>query len=304
MVPLPHQEGGGFVWLGPPEPIPCKSNPCSSEPMSQVTYQNIHEALQQLKLHGQMVCIHSSLKSFGKLQGGPDTLLQAFLDEENSILVPSFSYDFEVPPPADMRPRQNGYDYSKAPEPSTSPSKIYSPKCTEISGDMGAIPKALIAHQGQVRGNHPLNSFAALGPRAQELIEGQSFLDVYAPCGYLYEHGGALVLMGVGLTRATAIHYAEQRAGKHLFIRWARDHEGAIRPVKVGSCSEGFDRLDPVVAPFEQRLSVRSSEWRIYDFRTFVDAIAAAIRENPQITHCDNEHCLRCRDMVLGGVIQ
>ena len=279
-------------------------NPCSSDVMNQVTVQNIHEALQQLGLHDQNVCIHSSLKSFGNLQGGPDTLLQAFLDEGNSVLVPSFSYDFEVPPPPGMRPRQNGYDYSRAAEFSASPSKIYSPACTEISPDMGAIPRTLLTHQEHVRGNHPLNSFAAIGPHAQELIEEQNFLDVYTPFEYMYEHGGAIVLMGVGLTRATAIHYAEQRAGKHLFIRWAADIQGEIQQVTVGSCSEGFDRLDPVVAPFESRISVGPSEWRIYDFRTFVDTIADAIYHDPQITHCDDANCIRCRDMALGGVIQ
>ena len=272
--------------------------------MSQLTYQQIRQAIQELELSAQTICIHSSLKSFGKLQDGPETLLQAFLDEGNSILVPSFSYDFEMSPPPDMRPQQNGYDYSRAAESPTGPSKIYSPACTEISPDMGAIPRTLLAHQGHKRGNHPVNSFAAIGPQAQELIEGQNFLDVYAPFEYMYEHGGAIVLMGVTLIRATAIHYAEQRAGKNLFIRWAADPQGQIQPVKVGSCSEGFDRLLPVVEAFERRLSVGPSGWRIYDFRTFVDAIALAVHEDPQMTHCDDENCERCRDMALGGCLE
>lgn len=43
---------------------------------------------------------------------------------------------------------------------------------------------------------------------------------------------GTILLVGVGLNRMTALHLAEQRSGRRLVRRWARDEEGEIRMVE------------------------------------------------------------------------
>ena len=53
--------------------------------------------------------------------------------------------------------------------------------------------------------------------------------------------------------------------------------------------------------PALERTVVGESLWRIYPFREFVDAAAAAIRRDPSITHCGDPHCARCNDAVKGG---
>jgi aminoglycoside 3-N-acetyltransferase len=93
---------------------------------------------------------------------------------------------------------------------------------------MGAIPAAVVTREGRARGVHPLNSFSALGPRADELIRDQTAIDVYAPFEHLREMGGSVVMMGVGLDSMTLLHYAEQLAGRALFIRWAVGPAGEV----------------------------------------------------------------------------
>jgi aminoglycoside 3-N-acetyltransferase len=104
-----------------------------------------------------------------------------------------------------------------------------------------------------------------------------------------------------GSSSGTEVHYAEQRAGRELFRRWSRDRNGAIIESQVESCSEGFERLSDALRPLERSIDVGASHWRAYPAAEFVDLAARTIRENPAITHCDNENCSRCNDAVLGG---
>lgn len=122
---------------------------------------------------------------------------------------------------------------------------------SDVSVQMGAIPAWVANHPARRRGDHPLNSFAALGPLADVLIGEQSPTNVYAPLDMVAHLKGAVALLGVDLTSMTLLHLAEQRAGRELFVRWARLDTGADIPTRVGSCSRGFERLAKTLTPAE-----------------------------------------------------
>ena len=48
------------------------------------------EAVRHLELSGPPVCVHCSLRSFGRVNGGADAVINAFTDEGATLLVPSF----------------------------------------------------------------------------------------------------------------------------------------------------------------------------------------------------------------------
>ena len=77
-----------------------------------MTTSQIHivRAIRQLALEHRPVCIHSSLRSFGGIDGGPRTIIDAFLTEGATIIVPTFSWQFSAIPPNDQRPQRNGAD--------------------------------------------------------------------------------------------------------------------------------------------------------------------------------------------------
>ncbi|HXF62669.1 MAG TPA: AAC(3) family N-acetyltransferase [Caldilineaceae bacterium] len=267
-----------------------------------VTQADIQSALRQLGLAGQAVCVHASLRSFGRVSGGAQAVVQAFLAEGCTLMAPSFSYDFAIAPPPDLRVPRNGLHYDRPyPGNTAGAHRRYTPASQEIDAGMGAIAAAVVQHPERLRGRHPLNSFSAVGPLAARLIAGQAPLAVYAPLRALVEVEGFVLLMGVRLDSMTLLHLAEQEAGRVPFRRWANDSAGRPQMVEAGGCSDGFERLAPVLRPWQRQIAVGASRWQVYPAGPALEAAAAAIRADPQITHCGNPDCERCNDALLGG---
>jgi aminoglycoside 3-N-acetyltransferase len=172
----------------------------------------------------------------------------------------------------------------------------------EIDEDMGAIPAAVLAMPGRIRGDHPLCSFTAAGPLADELVSGQKPLDVFAPLSALAEADGSVILMGVGLGSMTLIHLAERMAGRNLFRRWANGSDGQPMMVEVGGCG-GFDNFKPIFSRLMKETKVGQSTWLVFPAKGALEAATRAIQEDPRVTHCDNPRCGRCNDAVMGGPI-
>lgn len=265
-----------------------------------VTVQDIRHALRALGLSGRPVCLHSSLRSFGHVDGGAAAVVRAFLEEGCTLLVPTFSSAFALAPPPHLRFERNGWDYGGG-GPGPASDRIYTPGVSDVDRDMGAIPAAVLARPDRVRGRHPLDSFAAAGPRAAELLAGQDFLDVYAPLAALARAGGFVVLAGVGLERMTLLHQAEKEAGRNLFRRWAKGADGVTTVVEVGGCSEGFGKLEPCLRPVTRTAVVGQSAWKVFAAGEVLGRAAEAIRADPRATHCGAAECERCDDAAAGG---
>ncbi|WP_326950883.1 AAC(3) family N-acetyltransferase [Amycolatopsis sp. NBC_01307] len=266
--------------------------------------EHLGKAIDELAPRNRPIMLHASLRSFGApIEGGVDTLLDAFLAGNRTVLVPTFTEpQFGVAPPAGLRPLRNGIDYSALPAvPTTLEGTPYTTDCGLINPGLGVLPAAVISRTGAVRGTHPLNSFAALGPLAGELISAQSPSDVYGPLRELAAHEGVIILAGVGINRMTAIHLAEHQAGRRLFLRWARNLHHQVSMVEVGSCSEGFPRLGPTLRPHVRTAVVGGSRWQAFPARQTIAAAAAAIRADQSITRCADGDCLLCRDSIAGG---
>ena len=269
-----------------------------------ITARQLADAVEHLVPPGRPVMVHSSMRSFARpVEGGAATVLDALLRAGRTVLVPSFSWSHcAVRAPAGMRPDRNGVAYQDGPDSSDGPAGVpYTTDRGLIDADMGALPATLVARDGAHRGDHPVCSFAAAGPEAAALAGAQNPADVYGPLRALAERGGTVLLLGVGLNRMTALHLAEQRAGRRLFLRWARAADGRTVMVEAGGCSEGFPRLAPVLRPYGRTVSVGASRWTAYPAEEALAAAAAAIAADPEATRCADPGCLHCRDAVAGG---
>ncbi len=149
---------------------------------------------------GDVVIVHSSLKSLGVVDGGADTVIDALLDvigEEGTLCVPTIIHTSGIPrEPFDM---------------DTSPSEV------------GLITETLRTRPGAVRSNHPTHSVAAIGKRACELVAGhESAQGPWTPWGpaafgkgspwdKLREWDCVCVLLGVDFSVCTFFHYAQIR---------------------------------------------------------------------------------------------
>jgi aminoglycoside 3-N-acetyltransferase len=264
-------------------------------------------AADELVPPGRPLMVHASLRSFAApIAGGAGTLLDVLLARGRTVMVPAFTEpQFGLTAPAALRPARNGIDYTTLPVvPPLPAGASYAVDCGLINPGLGVLPAALIGRPGAVRGQHPLNSFAALGPLADELIAAQSPADVYGPIRELADRSGLILLIGVGLNRMTALHLAEQQSGRHLFLRWARGADGQVSMFEIGSCSEGFPRLEPALHPYARTSVVGGSWWRAYPATQTLAAATTAIIEDQRITHCPRNDCLLCRDSIAGGPIE
>ena len=268
-----------------------------------VTAQDIATAVGQLGLSGLPVCVHSSLRSFGWVDGGAPAVVAGLLDKGCTVLVPTFSRAFAVSPPAEYRRPRNAYDYDSCRPSFPGQGRIFTPGSGELDEGMGAIPARVLAMPEHLRGYHPLSSFSTVGPLAAPLVAGQAPLRVHAPLEAVADLGGFAVLMGVGLKVMTLLHLAEQRAGRNPFRRWANGAGGKPIEVEIGGCSDGFANLLPVLRPLETECLVGNSRWLTFPAAATLEAAAVAIRANPTITHCGRPGCAECRDAVQGGPV-
>jgi aminoglycoside N3'-acetyltransferase len=160
------------------------------------TKEDIKKGLVRLGLRkGDTVGVHSSLSSFGHVEGGADAVIDALIEivgEEGNIVMSTHSANLSE----DKRTQEEkamGVSWLCKILP-------YDPDTTPVR--TGIIPETFRKRKGVFRGSDPSNSVAALGPKAKELSEGWH---------RLLELDGYILLMGVGLDRCTAMHLAEKR---------------------------------------------------------------------------------------------
>lgn len=266
---------------------------------------DLENAIDKLGIATAKVCVHSSIKSFGdELEGGIKGIVDAFLNKDCTVMVPTFSYDYIQNPIEEYMPERNGIDYDTAFDTLCDKNMIFHPNSKNITIDhMGVLSKCILDEPISKRGNHPINSFAAIGKYAESLTSTQTPQNVYAPFQQLLNDNGYILLMGVGLDRATIIHYAEQLAGRRLFIRWANNQDGKVIPIPGGGCSSGFNNFQPILKGRQKEVLVGKSLWQCYKAKDIVDLCRKAIIETPQITHCNDSECKQCNDAILGGPI-
>lgn len=157
---------------------------------------DINTGLKQLGLKkGDSVGVHSSLSSFGNVEGGADTVIDALLEtigEQGNVVMPTHSANLsEDKRTSEMIAMGVSWLFRILP---------YNPDKTSVT--TGIIPETFRKRKGVVRGLHPSLSIAASGPKAKVLSEGWH---------RLLELDGYILLIGVGLDRCTAMHLAEKR---------------------------------------------------------------------------------------------
>ncbi len=207
--------------------------------------------LGRLNIANKVVCLHSSFRSFGDVQGGPQTLIDAFLESGCTLVCPTFFYLAQTYP-ARTNYLNNGIEYESVPEMC---SVNYTGDPSQIEPSMGVIPKILLDIEHTTRTKHPTNSFAITGKDKALLLANQSPFNVYSAYKAIYSENlpAVVILAGVDFEACTPIHYAEELAGKSLFRRWAVQN-GQVVEVEEGSCSDGFESLRLMLARLKVKL--------------------------------------------------
>jgi aminoglycoside 3-N-acetyltransferase len=150
--------------------------------------QQITDCLTRLGVNkGDHLIVHSALASFGRIDGGAKTLIKALLDAvgpQGTIVMPAFGC-------AD---------------------KVFDPEKSETG--LGEVPRAFWKMPGARRSRHPLASVAAVGAKADWLVEGHENAELAhgesTPYTKLAQIGGKILLLGVDQDRNTFLHGIEE----------------------------------------------------------------------------------------------
>jgi aminoglycoside 3-N-acetyltransferase len=141
---------------------------------------------------GAGVMVHSSLRSFGHVEGGAQTVVLALMDvitPEGTLMMPSFNHG---------DPWQEDSTYA------------YDPRTTRSTN--GAIPNALWPMPDVLRSLDPTHPFAAWGQHAQRYTQFHHrtlTMGPASPLGLMLQDDGYVLLLGVDYTSNTFHHCVE-----------------------------------------------------------------------------------------------
>lgn len=256
----------------------------SSVPREQLT-----AAFREIGLEpGDSVIVHSSLRSLGHVEGGPDTVIDALLDAINpsgNLMLPTFNYT--------LLPSEPYYDPANTP-------------C-----HTGIIPETARKRPEAIRSLSPTHSVTVIGPDAEELTRGHLQVRTFgigSPLDRLAARGGKVLLLGVGHTSCSMIHVAEEHAGipkgswyDELPVMKVRLPDGTIvthRRDTSPSCSAAFGGAEWTLRQHGEirDLRVNSCLMQLMHGADIIRRICAAIWEKPDILLCTWLGCKPCRE--------
>jgi len=232
------------------------------------------------------------------VDGGAEAVVAALTKTAELVAVPTFCWDASVRY-ADRDPVGNNAAEGADPDDTRRPVP-FDPATSGIDADMGVIANTVARWPGARRSGHPLVSWAAWGAGAEEIVRDHDWNDAFRPIKRVVDLDGSILLLGVTLTSCTAVHLAEEMAGRRSFIRWAQGLDGVVRRARTGGCSEGFDSLLPHLGDVIRETTIGSARVIIAPLVPFLGRVAGIIRRDPGITMC-RTRCDRCRAAVAGG---
>ncbi len=158
-----------------------------------VTLEDIKSSLKSFGFRrGDRIMVHSSLSSFGWVEGGAETVIKALMDvvgNEGTILMPSFNHG------APFEDSSTGfYDPSQTP-------------CTN-----GRIPDTFWRMEGVYRSLDPTHPFAAWGKDAERYTKNHHLtltMGEDSPLGLIMRDDGYQINFGTTHATTTAKHLAE-----------------------------------------------------------------------------------------------
>ncbi|MFZ5879862.1 MAG: AAC(3) family N-acetyltransferase [Chloroflexota bacterium] len=200
---------------------------------------------------GDTLLVHSSYKSLGPVDGGPQTVIRALelaLDTEHdgTLIMPTFNFDFNKGQAWDVR---------------STPSK------------MGVLTEIVRQDPRAKRVFHPFYSFAILGKHA-EMLGGLRYKSAYernSVFGKLRDLDGKIMVIGLSYNDSmTFFHHIEQMEG--VDYRFLKQFTGQVTDSDGNTYTDTFEMLvrdidkgvltmvDPMGALMEERGVIQSAQ--------------------------------------------
>lgn len=254
-----------------------------------LTTKSLAAALENLNIpRACPVIAHASLSSFGYVQGGANTLVQALASTFDAFIMPTFTYKTMLIP--EIGPTENGLNYGSGKDVNRM-AQFFDPN---MPADrlMGATSEALRCHPKAQRSSHPILSFA--GIHAAAILSSQNLTEPLAPIRVLHEMNGWVLLLGVDQTVNTSIHYIEKIAGRKQFIRWALTTQGVIECPGFPGCSDGFEAITPRLDGVIRQTTAGMTLIQAIPLIELMHTVYTWLKADPLALLCNRSYCERC----------
>ena len=158
---------------------------------------------------GQTVMLHSSVKAVGRVMGGPNVILTAFLETPGSEGTSMMYADWQDIPDfvLDLPPETRRVYYDEHPP--------FDPLTARAVRDHSILAQLLCSWPGSHRSSNPEASIVSVGARANEVTRNHPLSYGYgdgSPLERLVKLRGSVLMLGAPLDTITLLHYAENRA--------------------------------------------------------------------------------------------
>lgn len=250
---------------------------------------------------GDVLIVHSSMKSLGYVQGGPQTVIAAMQDvltPRGTLLMPTFS----LPQPDDLF------------------------RVGQTPSRTGLITETLRTTPGVVRSWHPTHSVTLWGANAQEWSEGHHLiggLGVGSPFHRAAQAGAKVLMIGCDMRTCSLVHVAEAVArvpqlGRIYYMSGHRvldvltpdGQRLSIPPIDQPACSAGFgivqERLE--AAGGIDHHTIGQAHCLLFDAQEALQTAVDLLRDDPAVMLCNYSKCTVCprareylAELAVGG---
>ncbi len=254
-----------------------------------LSYRDLLSGMSTLGIpQGKPVIVHASLRAFGDVRGGVDTLLGVLLQLFPRLMAPAHTYLTMIIP--EDGPDHNGMVYGSGADLNRMAEAFHRDMpCDRL---MGALPERLRRHPNSRRSIHPILSFTGIGVDAA--LERQTLAEPLGPIEALAAEDGWVLLLGVDHTVNTSFHWAEKQAGRRQFLRWALMDRTVVECPGFPGCSLGFEQAAPDLEDITRRAVIGSAAVRALPLRPMVARIIVMIQEDELALLCGDPACERC----------
>ncbi len=244
-----------------------------------------------LRLEEKPVIVHASLKSFGEVEDGVNTVVSALTTVFKEVMVPTFTYKTMVTPL--VGPPNNAMVYGSQGD----LNKMAEFFDARLPADplMGIIPETLRKLPNARRTTHSILSFA--GINIDWALATQTTAEPLAPIRALQERDGWVLLLGVDHTVNTSIHYAERLAGRRTFIRWALTPKGVRECPGFPGCSAGFQAIAPDIERYTKKIKIGEANIQAVPLKMLFKVVITRIKKDPLALLCQQTDCERCGEI-------
>lgn len=188
-----------------------------------LTFEQLVKGFQKLGVEqGDTLLVHSSYKSFGEVDGGPQTVVRALeatlgTDKDGTLIMPTFNFDFNKGVPWDVR---------------------------KTRSKMGALTEIVRMDPRAKRVFHPFYSFAILGKHAEMLgsLQYKSAYERNSVFGKLRDLDGKIMVIGLSYNNSmTFFHHIEQMEG--VDYRFLKQFTGEVTDENGNTYTDTFEML-------------------------------------------------------------